>query len=331
MTSYVFRITVLMFVAYVFCHAASGEEVERVRYVMGTKARVYLPEGDLASATKALNIIEKLDDLLSDYNPDSQIFLINSNAGIKPVTVDEEVAALLKLSKSIAQETNGFFDPTIGALTIGAYGFGRDGQRIPSEQEIKEAKGLVNYKDLVVTDDLQVFLKRKGMKIDLGGIGKGYAVDKAISVLKEKGVKRGLVAISGDIRMYGIYERVGIQDPFSERIIATFAVKGEDISVSTSGGYRRYIEVKNSGQRVHHLLVPSMGRSGGDFASVTVVMKDLCAKTDAYATALFVMGKQEAIRFLKNRKDIGVFFIYKDGTFFVNGAFKSMVKEFTWE
>ncbi|MEE8135841.1 MAG: FAD:protein FMN transferase, partial [Thermodesulfobacteriota bacterium] len=175
------------------------EPIERVQLQMGTYARVLIYGGNNKDVNAAFSKIKELDNLLSDYNPKSEISEINNMAGEKAVKVNPQVIEVLEIAKNIASETGGVFDPTIGALTIGVYKFGRESDDEPNIENIDKAKSLVNYKDLIIEGD-SVYLKRKGMMIDLGGIGKGYAVEKAVTVLKERGIKRGVVSLSGDLK-----------------------------------------------------------------------------------------------------------------------------------
>lgn len=307
---------------------ATNSSIERQQFVMGTTARVIVDEGSYVDAGEALNVIKKMDDLLSDYKPESEISRINDHAGVASVLVSSEVTEILDLTLKVAEETQGAFDPTIGALTIDLYRFGRKNSRIPSDDEIERARSLVSFRDLVI-DKNTVLLKRKGMKIDLGGIGKGYAIDKAVSVLKMRGVTSGLVSLSGDIRVFGKDLRIGIQNPFGNGNIATFLTGKNDISISTSGDYRRFLEKK--GRKVHHLLVPEKGAPSKDFSSITVIMSGSSALADAYSTAIFVMGKEKSLKFVSNRKDFGVFIVFKNGEVFHSKSFKNMVKNFKLE
>ena len=173
----------------------SEKAVERVQYHMGTYARVLIYDGTNADADAAFLRIKELDGLLSDYDPGSEVSEISRMAGKAPVNSSPDVVKVLTETVRVAEETDGEFDPTIGALTIGVYRFGRDGGRVPGDEEIRKAKSLVDYRDLRIEGD-QVYLKRPGMMLDLGGIGKGYAVEEAVRTLKERGITRGLVSLS---------------------------------------------------------------------------------------------------------------------------------------
>lgn len=145
--------------------------------------RVQLHMGGGTNADAAFSKIKELDGMLSDYDPDSEISEISKMAGKKPVHVDPEVSQVLKQAVYVAKETGGVFEPTVGALTIGVYRFGRGSDKVPGDEEIERAKSLVNCNDLLVKGS-EVYLDREGMMLDLGGIGKGYAVKKAVGVLK---------------------------------------------------------------------------------------------------------------------------------------------------
>ncbi len=298
------------------------EPIERVQLQMGTYARVLIYGGNNKDVDAAFSEIKKLDNLLSDYNPKSEISEINNMAGKKAVKVNPQVIEVLEIAKNIAFETGGVFDPTIGALTIGVYRFGRESDDEPNIENIDKAKSLVNYKDLILDGD-NVYLKRKGMMIDLGGIGKGYAVEKAVTVLKERGIKRGVVSLSGDLKVFGNEMEIAIKNPGSPGAIATFTTRGDNLAISTSGSYERSVNIQ--GEVYHHLIVPESGKPGRNFLSLTVVLKGSSTLADAYATALFIMGKDKAIEFLDNHGEIGVFIVFPDKKIYYNQTFSDLV------
>jgi len=290
---------------------------------MGTYARVNVFGGTDADIDAAFSKMRDLDNLLSDYKTDSQISMINRSSGKKPVEVSDEVKEALQMSLKVAEETNGAFDPTIGALTIGLYHFGRENARVPTDEEINRAKALVNYR-WVKIDGSRVLLEKEGMMLDLGGIGKGFAVDKAVEVLKKRGIKKGIVSISGDMRAFGGDWVVGIKNPRKEDAIAAFNTRGRDLAISTSGDYERYIE--KNGRAYNHILNPKSGKSAGDFQSITMIMEGNNTLADAYATSLFAMGKQRSLEFLGNHPEIGVFMVFSDGKIYYNDKFKRLVE-----
>jgi thiamine biosynthesis lipoprotein len=316
-------IAIAAILAHLSCVNAPGaKSIERVQYQMGTYARIEVMGGDNGDVDAAFNKIKELDNLLSDYNPKSEVSEINNMAGVKAVRVDDEVIRILEIAKEVAFQTDGAFDPTIGALTIGVYRFGREGEAEIDLDEIDRAKSLVNYKDLIINGN-NAYLKNKGMMIDLGGIGKGLAVDRAVSVLKQRGVRSGVVSLSGDIKVFGESVDIAIKNPYNESPIATFKTGARDLAISTSGGYERFIEI--DGDIYHHLIVPGSGKPGSGFLSVTVVMEDSSALADAYSTALFIMGKEKAMEFISTKNGIGVFIVFPDKTIYYNDVFKELV------
>jgi thiamine biosynthesis lipoprotein len=290
---------------------------------MGTYARVNVFGGTNEDIDAAFSRIRDLDNLLSDYKPDSQISQINRSAGKASVEVSGEVKEVLQTALRVAEETKGAFDPTIGALTIGLYHFGRENVRVPTDEEIDKAKALVNYR-WVRIDGKRVFLEKEGMMLDLGGVGKGFAVDKAVEALKKRGIKKGLVSISGDMRAFGGDWLVGIKNPAGEDAIAAFKTRRRDLAISTSWDYDGYVE--KDGKAYHHLLNPKSGKPTGDFQSITVIMEGNNTLADAYAASLYVMGKQRALEFLGSHPEIGAFMVFSNGEIYYNDKFKKLVE-----
>jgi len=299
--------------------------LERVQFIMGTHARIVLYGGTNTDIDEAFSRMRYLEGLMSDYDQDSELTRINRFAGKKRVDISDELKEVLEISIDVARETKGAFDPTIGALTIGFYGFGREDSKVKEFDDIDEAKRLVDYR-LLSFDDNKAFLEKEGMMLDLGGIGKGFAVDKAVEMLKQSGITRGSVSISGDLRVFGENQIVSIKHPRREGFIASFTNGGRDLSISTSGDYERKVDV--GGKRYHHMLVPEMGLSGTDFQSITLVVEGDSTLADAYSTALFAMGRKRAINFLEDHTYIGAFVVFSDGGVFYNEKFRELVEDF---
>lgn len=300
----------------------SNQPIEGVQFLMGSYSRIEIYGGTREDLDNAFKVLRRIDDLLSDYNPDSEISLINQTAGTKVFEASDEVVEILDKAVEIARLTNGAFDPTIGAITIGLYRFGRENSTIPDNPSLKEATKLVDY-NLLEIDGKKVYLKKKGMMLDLGGIGKGYAIDKAVKYLKSRNVKSAFVSISGDIKVFGRNYNIGIQDPNNNGVIASFDTGDGDFSISTSGDYNRYIA--ENGKKAHHLLIPATGKSQKGIKSVTIVSKNGSTFTDGVATAIFILGKEDRIKFLDLRKNIGAFIIFDDNNIYINKAFNHLV------
>ena len=303
--------------------AVEGKAIERVQYHMGTYARIISYGGTNEDVELAFQKIMDLDSMFSDYKPESQISRINKSAGERAIKVSDGVIDILTFAKQVSMETNGVFDPTIGVLTIGVYRFGRESKVDINEGSIEKARSLVNYRDIQINGNY-VMLKKKGMMLDLGGIGKGFAVDQAVDVLINGGISRGMVSLAGDMRVFGNNLEIGIQDPGGKGTIATFTTGTGNLAISTSGGYERSVD--GGGRVYHHLIVPQSGSPGNDFLSITVLMNGNNTLADAYATSLYLMGWEKAEEFLSDHPDIGVFIVFPDRSVYHNETFSELVE-----
>lgn len=255
--------------------------------------------------------IKKLEQLLNFFSPESEITAISRASGSSPVKVSKETLAIIKNAVEIADYTNGAFDPTIGPV-IKLWGFSRQTPKPskPSIDEIKNALRFVDYKKIKINVSAsEVFLEKKGMELDLGGIVKGYAADMAIEAIKTKGIKAALVAIAGDIKGFGTKPdlkpwKVGIQSP--RPADSKSKIEGEDIfaslylkdkAISTSGDYQRFF-IKQ-GKRYHHILDPRVGYSASDVISVSVIAPH-GFMADALSTGIFVLGREKGIKLLES-------------------------------
>jgi len=266
---------------------------ERVFYLMGTYLIVDIDEKKVYELYRYMKSIE---EKLSDFIEDSEISLINKNAGIKPVRVSSETFEAIKVALEIAEKTEGAYDPTVGSYTVN---FLRK-KAIDKDK----ALALINYKDVVLNEEEKtVFLKKKGMALDLGGIGKGYALELAKRFI---GLSEGFIALSGDLTVWGQERLLGIYNPINGGILLQ-AVNREDLCMSSSGNYRR-----------KHILGEE-----GNLLQVTVVHKN-CAVADALATALYVSRKKEKI--LKKFPDAGVLYLYDNGSLYMNDKFRKYFK-----
>ncbi len=256
----------------------------------------------------AFNEIEKIEQLTDFYSDKSEISLINKNAGILPVKVSSTVIEILEKAFYISEKTKGAFDITIGAISS-LYDFSKKIK--PSDEEIAKKLEYVNYKNIII-DKIKrtVFLKKKGMLIDTGGITKGYASDKAVEILKSHGIKSGIVAIGGEIHAFGTKPdkklwKIGIKDPDSNSgendIIA--AIELSDSSISTSGDYQRFFILDS--KKYHHILNTKTGKPADSCKSVTVIGKEN-SMTDALATGVFVLGHEKGLKFLEENGLYGV-------------------------
>lgn len=255
----------------------------------------------------AADIAHDIEKKLSAYKDDSEVSRINKNAGKHKVKCSPLTIDILKIAIEVAVATDGKFDPTIGALTQKGYGFGTGKETLLSKAEKKRLKAFVNYKDIEIDED-SVYLKREGVFLDLGGIGKGYAADKIISFLKGKGVKAALVNVGGEIYTYGKVWHVGVQHPRKNRLYAQVKTSSKDTLVTSSGDYERFIKDTSH----NHILNPENAESANFFSSLTLISNSLDAsRMDAFNTALFQMSIEE-ITELCQRYDMGAFVVDKE-------------------
>lgn len=237
--------------------------------------------------------ISNLESILSDYIEDSEISKINSLAGRSCVEVSLDTLEVIKKSIEISKLTEGAFDITVGAVTIN--------HKRKKLIDIETAKRLVDYKKIKIEDN-KVCLLEEGMAIDLGGIGKGFAVQKAYEFFKDR-LSKGFIALAGDLKVWGDKRELGIYNPLNKGIVAKMKNK-RDLCMSTSGNYFQE----------HIIGKPT------DIVQVTVVYDD-CSYTDAISTALFAMDKASRERFLDKNPQFGVFILYKDGSIWINKTF----------
>ena len=272
---------------------------------MGTEVSVYLwhDDADIArqAVAAAFEEVARLDRLMSTYIEDSRISEINRDAADRPVSAGPELYRLIERSLDISVLTKGAFDITYDS--VGRHYDFRERQR-PDEATIADELPLIDYR-LVETnrDDQSIRFLREGVRINLGGIAKGYAVERAIEIVRELGVSNARVTAGGDTRLLGDRRgtpwMVGVQDPRDDgRVAVTIPLDGE--AISTSGDYERYFD--EGGRRFHHIIRPSTGTPAGDVHSVTIIGPDAVI-TDALSTSVFVMGVDQGLRLISTLPD----------------------------
>lgn len=248
-----------------------------------------------AAATAGFREVRRLEELLSTWIPSSELSRVNSAAGIKPVQVSPETFAVLKHSLDIAQLTDGGFNIAIGPA-VEAWSV-MDQARIPDDAELQALRMLVDLSEVQLDEAAHtVFLSKPGMRVDVGGIGKGYAADRVVEMMRQAGAIAGVVALSGDIKTFGRLpegERFpfGIQHPRKPGVVLAL-VDLEDEAISTAGDYERYFE--RDGQRYHHILDPATLQPARGCQSVTVVAKE-GVLADGLDTGIFVMGPERGM------------------------------------
>lgn len=270
-----------------------------------------LPKAE-AAISQALKEIEKLSARLSVFEATSEISRVNREAHSRPVKVSPEVFAVLKEALSFSKISNGAFDITVKPL-MELWGFHRKSGRIPTEAEIKNVLKDVGWQKVILDEKKStVFLTRPGVGIDLGGIAKGDAADRAAEMLRQKGISSALINAGGNIYALGgpagrPFWTIGIRHPRKNKIFGVVLLK--NMASATSGDYENFF-IKN-GSRYGHIINPHTGRPAGEVLSVTIVAKK-ATDTDGLSTAIFVLGKEKGPELIEKLSETFALIIYED-------------------
>ena len=250
--------------------------------------------------------ISRIEKLLTTFSEDSQTTEINRNAGIRPVRVDEEVFNLIARSLRISDLTQGAFDITYGSIDKSLWNFDVNMKQLPDAETARKSVRLINYRNVILDgENTTVFLKEKGMRIGFGGIGKGYAADRAKLVMKKFGAESGVVNASGDLTAWGLQPNgqkwtVGIANPdLSNEIFSYMAIT--DLAVATSGNYEKFVMI--DGKKYSHTINPRTGLPVTGIKSVTIITAH-AEIADAMATPVTIMGIKTGLDMINQMKNI---------------------------
>lgn len=282
-------------------------------------------ENNSDEALKAADEVKKyliyIEKKMSFYLNDSDVSKINNNSGKEYVKVCRETMEVIKYSIEYSKLTNGEFDITLGSI-ISEWGIFSDYEKVPDAYRIQSLLRITGSDKILLQEDKNaVKLKERGERIDLGGIAKGYAADKAIEIYKKNNIKSALINIGGNVSVLGKKQdgelwTVGIQDPYKERGRIIGAVKCHDTSVVTSGNYVRYFCENN--EKYGHIISHNTGNPvNNEMAGVTIICES-AVKADALSTALFAMGKEKAIDFCRKLDDFSTVLITDDKEIFIS-------------
>jgi len=256
-------------------------------------------------STLAINEVKRIENLISDWIPTTQISEINKNAGIQPVKVDEEVFDLVERAIKISKLTNGAFDISYASMDK-IWKFDGSMKEMPTPEAIKKSVEKIGYQNIILDkENKTIFLKLTGMKLGLGGIGQGYIADKVKELLQSKGCNSGLVNVSGDINTWGKQPNgelwtVGIVNPMNKnKVFATFPL--DNSAVETSGSYEKFVTF--NGIRYSHIIDPRTGYPATGIVSVSVFAKQT-EIADALATGIFVLGVEVGLDLVNQLKGI---------------------------
>jgi thiamine biosynthesis lipoprotein len=295
---------------------------------MGTGVEITLVGEDEESAQKAalqaFQEIRRIEYLMSHWIESSDVTRINRSAGNDGVKVSPETIEVIKRAQEISKLSGGGFDITVGPL-VQLWRKAREGGMPPEMQEVKENLNLVNFRNLKIHYGGKVSLRKKGMNIDLGGIAKGYAVDRAFELLKGLGYRNLVVNAGGDLRVGGSKPEgpwsIGIQHPRNpEKIMARIFVS--DTALATSGDYEKFFI--HQGKRYHHILNPKNGFPAEGCQSVTILHKEGIT-ADALATAIFVLGPEKGYALCQRLEGVECLIVDKEGNVTLSPGLKGRI------
>ncbi|MFK7949851.1 MAG: FAD:protein FMN transferase [Saprospiraceae bacterium] len=294
------------------------QSYQRTVKLMGNRFDITVVAKDSLTANlyidTAITEISRIEKLISSWDKNSQTSEINKYAGIKPVKVDKELFNLINRAITISILTDGAFDISYASMDR-IWKFDGSMTAMPSEEEIHNSVTKVGYENIILDkDNTTVFLKIEGMKIGFGGIGKGYAADKARDLLISKGVTSGIINASGDMNTWGKQPdgkewKVAITNPLNKnKVFALLPIS--DNAVVTSGNYEKYVNF--NGIRYTHIIDPRTGYPSSGIISVTVFAPK-AELADALATSVFVMGKEVGLDRINQLPNIECIIIDDEG------------------
>jgi thiamine biosynthesis lipoprotein len=289
---------------------AAPSLVERSRVSMGTEVHISAWTADeaatLTAFDEAFNEFDRLDALMSTWKDGSDILRLNDAAGKSAVVVSAEVREVLHASQEVSEWTGGKFDVTFAALS-GLWKFDHDiDGHVPDRSQIAPRLSLIDYRALQIDDRTgTASLSRAGMRVNLGGIGKGYAVDRAVAILRDAGLSDFMIQSGGDLFVAGRRGdrpwRVGIQDPRGAPDTLFAALELTDAAFSTSGDYERFF--MRDGHRYHHILDPDTGEPAARSRSVSIMAKSATV-SDGLSTGVFILGGDAGMALIEKLPDV---------------------------
>ena len=307
---------------------ASNAQVLRKRttLLMGGRFDITIVAKDSVEAEMNIDTvigeITRIENLISDWKPASQISQVNANAGVHPVQVDAEVFALTERALELSKITNGAFDISFAAMDR-IWKFDGSMTVMPSEEAIKKSVEKVGYENIILDKkNSTIFLKNKGMKIGFGALGEGYAADKCRDMMLARGIKAGIVNGSGDMSTWGKQPdgsdwMIGINYPKkSGEIFAVIPLRQG--AVVTSGSYEKFVVF--DGKRYSHIINPATGYPATGLSSVTVFGPS-AEKANGFSTSLMVLGKQAGLELINRFPKFRCIMITDEGKVFTSRNF----------
>jgi thiamine biosynthesis lipoprotein len=320
---------VIMLLTGILLHTAAVAQVLRKRTVklMGSRFDITIVANDSAQAEHyidtVINEISRIEYLISDWKPESQVSQVNSNAGIRPVKVDREVFELTQRALHFSRITNGAFDISFAAMDR-IWKFDGSMKEMPTPEAIKRSVEKVGYQNIVLDSvNSTIFLKLPGMKIGFGALGEGYAADRCRSLMLAKGIQAGIVNGSGDMSTWGKQPNgnnwsIGITNPLHhDKLFAVIPL--HQGSVTTSGSYEKFVVF--NGKRYAHIINPKTGYPATGLCSVTVFGPGT-EMANGFSTSLMVLGKEAGLALINQYPQYSCIMVTDEGAVIASTNFR---------
>ncbi len=287
-------------------------------YMLGTYLQLSVWADSKADGMEVIKTsferIKEIEDKMSANMDESEIGQINMNAGKTYVEVSDETDEVIKKAIHYARLTDGAFDPAIGKL-VKLWNIGTESERVPSEGEIQDALQFVDYRKIELQNKNKVKLSDAEMRIDLGGIAKGYAADKVTEIMRAKGIKHAIINLGGNVvtigkKTDGTSWKVGIQDPFEPTGTHMGVIQVHDQTVVTSGNYERYFIVDN--KRYHHIIDPKSGYPAENGIISATIVTSSSTDADGLSTSVYVLGPDRGMELIENLEGVECIIITED-------------------
>lgn len=290
---------------FISCHPSDTHEISGTEFVLNTVCSIHIYRGGNASLIgSAFDRLKSIEAELGTYGQNGDIAQVNAQAGLSPVRVGDDALAVVSRGLEYAELSDGAFDPSVGPL-VRLWGIGTDHAQVPQADEIVTALKAVGWRDVILDQkEKTIFLRRKGMSLDLGSATKGYAADLVADILRKNGVTSALIDLGGNVMALGSRPdgkpwRVGLQDPTHARGSVIGVASLVDESMVTSGVYERFLE--KDGKRYHHILDTSTGYPVDNGLVSATVIAPKSFDADGLTTTIFALGRKRGMELALQR------------------------------
>ncbi|AJS61044.1 thiamine biosynthesis protein ApbE [Paenibacillus sp. IHBB 10380] len=311
--------------------SAKVEPVSKSFYVFETIVQVKVFDSGTTEQnfTDIKEILDTIEIQMNPSNDKSEISDVNRNAGIQPVKVSDETFKVVSKALDYTERSKGGFNLAIGSL-VSLWNIGHEGAHVPTADQIADAMKVIDYKNVTLdADKKEIYLSEKGMSIDLGAIAKGYAADKIVEYLQDKGFKSAIVDLGGNVFAMGKKPgdqlwTIGIQDPNESRGNPIGNIHVNNQTIVTSGIYERFFV--EDGKHYHHLLDSKTGFPIDNNLSSLTILTDKSIDADGLSTSVYALGIEEGLKFIENLEHTEALFITKDKKIYASSGFQELLE-----